>query len=109
MNARIPNAQTVAHGEILNFGHTVGHALEAITKYRRFRHGEAVGYGMIVAGEISKNLGLLDSIRVRIVAGSGARYVAHCQLPADLEPKRDHECSVTRQEEHWWSRSVGFA
>ena len=44
---------------ILNFGHTTAHALEAVTAYRRFRHGEAVGYGMLVAGEISKDLGML--------------------------------------------------
>jgi 3-dehydroquinate synthase len=45
---------------ILNFGHTTAHALESVTRYKRFRHGEAVGYGMLVAGEISKGLGMLS-------------------------------------------------
>lgn len=48
--------------KILNFGHTTAHALEAVTNYRVFRHGEAVGYGLLVAGQISKNLGLLDAV-----------------------------------------------
>jgi 3-dehydroquinate synthase len=47
--------------KILNFGHTTAHALEKLTGYRRFRHGEAVGYGVLVAGEISKNIGMLAS------------------------------------------------
>src|SRR5499427_5509426 len=44
---------------ILNFGHTAGHAIEAVTKYRRFRHGEAVGYGMLVAAELARARGAL--------------------------------------------------
>jgi 3-dehydroquinate synthase len=49
------------HGRrrILNYGHTTGHALEAVTKYRRFRHGEAVAYGMLVAAEIAVTRGTL--------------------------------------------------
>jgi 3-dehydroquinate synthase len=44
---------------ILNFGHTAGHALEAVTRYRRYRHGEAVAYGMLVAAELGVLRGAL--------------------------------------------------
>ena len=43
---------------ILNFGHTIGHALESVTKYKQFRHGEAVGYGMLAALSIGVERGL---------------------------------------------------
>jgi 3-dehydroquinate synthase len=46
--------------KILNFGHTVAHALEKITDYKYFKHGEAVGYGILCAAEISKNIGIFE-------------------------------------------------
>jgi len=44
---------------VLNFGHTAGHALEAVTRYKRFRHGEAIGYGMLVAAAVGVARGVL--------------------------------------------------
>jgi 3-dehydroquinate synthase len=45
----------------LNFGHTVGHALEAVTKYKRFLHGEAVAYGMMAAAALGVARGVLTA------------------------------------------------
>lgn len=54
---------------ILNFGHTAGHALESVTKYRRFRHGEAVGYGMLVAAELAVARGAMAESDRKTLAG----------------------------------------
>ncbi len=45
--------------EILNFGHTFAHAFETATAYRRYLHGEAVGWGMIAAARLAERQGFL--------------------------------------------------
>lgn len=53
--------------KILNFGHTLAHALEKVTHYRYFKHGEAVGYGILFAAELSKSLALCDEKNVKLL------------------------------------------
>jgi len=61
---------------VLNLGHTIGHALEAGTRYRQFLHGEAVGWGMIAAARIAADLGCCpqavhDRIREAVLRWGG--------------------------------------
>ncbi len=60
---------------ILNYGHTIGHGLEAATGYQGFLHGEAVAVGMMGAARISQRMGLLHESDVerqrRIIVGFG--------------------------------------
>jgi 3-dehydroquinate synthase len=53
--------------KILNFGHTLAHALEKATNYSYFKHGEAVGYGILYAAELSKYLDLLAEKDVKLL------------------------------------------
>ena len=46
---------------MLNFGHTIGHAIESYYEYKKFNHGEAISIGMITEAKISNFLGFLSS------------------------------------------------
>jgi 3-dehydroquinate synthase len=59
--------------EILNFGHTFGHALETFTRYRRFLHGEAVGWGILCAAQLAAEFGILSARDADRIAISIAR------------------------------------
>ncbi|MFM8585870.1 MAG: 3-dehydroquinate synthase [Gammaproteobacteria bacterium] len=58
------------HGEraLLNFGHTFGHAIESVTGYSRWLHGEAVAAGMLMATSLSERCGLISGRDVARVA-----------------------------------------
>ena len=53
--------------KILNFGHTLAHALEKVTDYKYFKHGEAVGYGILFAAEIAKKLDILEDNELKLL------------------------------------------
>lgn len=72
---------------ILNFGHTIGHAIEAETEYVRFLHGEAIAWGMIAATRLAVLRGILDEHAAARISKTICRYGP---LPPahDLNPDR---------------------
>ncbi len=57
--------ETLGRRILLNYGHTIGHALEASTGYGAYLHGEAVAVGMMGAAELSRLAGLMDAAEVQ--------------------------------------------
>ncbi len=92
LKVRVVEADERENGlrQILNLGHTLGHALESATEYRRFLHGEAVGWGLLAALRLSVLRGELEadeaSRLAEIVEGVGERPAVG-DLPFEvLEP-----------------------
>ncbi len=71
----------------LNFGHTVGHALEAVTNYARYRHGEAIAIGMVTACLIGEAQGVTPPAATRaltkLLATAGFEIAPDAGIPAD--------------------------
>lgn len=66
--------------EVLNYGHTIGHGLEAVSSGRRLSHGEAVAVGMAVEAEIACLMGMLD----RAVQQEIVRLIGKAGLPTTV-------------------------
>jgi len=71
---------------VLNFGHTVGHALEAVLGYGRIRHGEAVAIGMVAAARLSVAVGLLPQGVADQVEGLLKEFGLPVRLPPGVAP-----------------------
>lgn len=65
---------------ILNYGHTIGHAVESLTHYKQFVHGEAVAIGMVAAGKIAVTMGLWTQEE----AQRQDALIAKAGLPTDI-------------------------
>jgi len=78
VKARVVSQDLTEQGlrEILNYGHTLGHAIEQAERYR-WRHGAAVSIGLVFAAELSRALGRLDDA----TADRHRRILASLQLP----------------------------
>ena len=76
--------EEIGRRAILNYGHTMGHALEGATRYRRFRHGEAISIGMVTAACIGEVVGCTPpEIRCRTVDALRSLGLPW-QLPRDI-------------------------
>lgn len=65
---------------ILNFGHTIGHAIEAVAGYDKYTHGEAVSLGMVYESLIAREMGLIDDDYVERL-----RFILHrANLPTAM-------------------------
>jgi 3-dehydroquinate synthetase len=75
---------------VLNYGHTIGHALETLTGYGTLLHGEAVAVGMVCASRLAERLGRIDiAVTARQERLLGALGLA-CRVPAvDLDQVLD--------------------
>ncbi|KKL25730.1 hypothetical protein LCGC14_2402340, partial [marine sediment metagenome] len=71
---------------VLNFGHTIGHALETATGYSRLLHGEAVAIGMVHAARLAARVGQMPEADSRRVEDIVKLYGLPHELPRDVEP-----------------------
>jgi 3-dehydroquinate synthase len=69
---------------ILNFGHTIGHAIESLTEYKQFLHGEAVAIGMAAAARISWRLGMCQEGDYQRIRALIQRYGLPIEIPSDI-------------------------
>lgn len=79
---------------VLNFGHTVGHAIEALGNYQLRKHGEAVAVGMVVAGRLAVSRGLFKDAELNRLSRLLKSVPLDTELPAEWDVQRAVELMV---------------
>ena len=70
---------------ILNYGHTIGHAIETVTGYKRYLHGEAIAIGMCIEARLSNMLKFIDDNKVLRIKSLIDSYGLPSEMPADID------------------------
>ena len=70
---------------ILNYGHTIGHAIETITGYKKYLHGEAVAIGMYMETRLSHQLGLIEKKAVAKIKALIDSYELPSEMPDEIQ------------------------
>lgn len=70
---------------ILNYGHTVGHAIETVTGYKKYLHGEAVAIGMYMEARLSQKLGLIEKKAVGRIKALIDSYELPSEMPTEIQ------------------------
>ncbi len=86
--------ETLGRRAKLNFGHTVGHAIEQVTQYEVFTHGEAISIGMVAEAIIAEKLGRAQSGLAKSVESSLSRVGLPTRLPSSLKGSLSEESLV---------------
>jgi 3-dehydroquinate synthase len=101
----VDEAERTGQRAILNFGHTVGHALEATAKFQGRSHGEAVAIGMVAATRISERVGILNQSKISIIENLLLKFglPIYCQgvNPEDLIRATRFDKKTTFGETGW--------
>ena len=89
---------------ILNFGHTIGHAIEQFTNYEKYSHGEAISAGMVDITKIGEKKGFTkEGEAVKI-----AKLLKALNLPTKIEYPKDEIAKIMKRDKKSTSDGINF-
>jgi 3-dehydroquinate synthase len=78
--------------EVLNYGHTIGHIIETLTRYSKYSHGEAVAMGMVEEAKLAKKEGLLSNEDFKRIKNLIKKYKLPYSIPKNIKKSDMKKC-----------------